>query len=82
MISKGFTDNNTNIETPNDIGIPEKPLKNEKKNNSSKTQQKKVDINVLKSRVQEIQNKENKKNIIILVSFISVIGTLIFYLSA
>ena len=27
MTIKGFTDNNTNIETPNDIGITEKPLK-------------------------------------------------------
>ena len=82
MENKGFADNSSNIETPNDISIPEKPLKNGKKNNSPVTQQKKVDINVLKSRVQEIQNKENKKNIIILVSFIFVIGTLIIYLSA
>ena len=82
MSIKGFTENNTNIETPNDIGVTEKPLKNGTKNNSPETRQKKVDINVLKSRVQEIQNKENKKNIIILVSFIFVIGTLIFYLSA
>ena len=26
MNTKGFTDNNTNIETPNDIGVAEKPL--------------------------------------------------------
>ena len=29
MTSKGFTDNQSNIETPNDIGVPEKPLKTE-----------------------------------------------------
>ena len=44
MITKGFADNNTNIETPNDMGIPEKPLKNGTKNNSRETRQKKVDI--------------------------------------
>ena len=27
MTTKGFADNNTNIETPNDIGMTEKPLK-------------------------------------------------------
>ena len=27
MTTKGFADNNTNIETPNDIGVAEKPLK-------------------------------------------------------
>jgi len=82
MITKGFTDKNSNIETPNDIRTTEKPLNNEKKHSSLETRQKKVDINVLKSRVQEIQNKENKKNIIILVSFIFAIGTLAIYLSA
>jgi len=27
MNTKGFTDNQPNIETPNDIGVAEKPLK-------------------------------------------------------
>ena len=27
MTTKGFAENQTNIETPNDIGIAEKPLK-------------------------------------------------------
>ena len=43
---------------------------------------KKVDINVLKARVQDIQNKENKKNITILISFLIAIAILVFYLSA
>ena len=30
MTTKGFADNNTNIETPNDVGVSEKPLKNHK----------------------------------------------------
>jgi hypothetical protein len=29
MNTKGFADNQTNIETPNDIGVAEKPLKNQ-----------------------------------------------------
>ena len=28
MSNKGFTDNQTSIETPNDIGVAEKPLTN------------------------------------------------------
>ena len=60
MTTKGFTDNNTNIETPNDVGVSEKPLKNDK------VIQNRVDINVLKSKLQETESKELKKNIYIL----------------
>ena len=48
MSTKGFADNNTNIETPNGIGITEKPLK------SQPVSSNRVDINVLKSKLQEI----------------------------
>ena len=41
MENKGFADNNSNIETPNDIGVAEKPLKS-KADTSNR-----VDINVL-----------------------------------
>ena len=56
MSNKGFADTETNIETPNDIGEAEKPLKNG-------TQSGRVDINILKSKLQKIESAEFKKNI-------------------
>ena len=55
MKNKGFTDNHTNIETPSDVVITEKPLKTHLKASN------RVDINVLKSKLQETESKENKK---------------------
>ena len=75
MNTKGFADNNANIETPNDIGITEKPLKP----NVITTQR--VDINVLKSKLQETESKEFKKNVTILSSLILGLGVLGVYLS-
>ena len=75
MSIKGFTENNTNIETPNDIGMAEKPLKNEKKTSN------RVDINVLKSKLQETESKEFKKNLFILLSLVLGLGILGIYLS-
>ena len=60
MENKGFADNNSNIETPNDIGVAEKPLK------TDKIKPERVDINILKSKLQETESKEFKKNLIIL----------------
>ena len=57
MSSKGFADNQTNIETPNDASIAEKPLK------SNPIRTNRVDINVLKSKLQETEDKEFKKNV-------------------
>ena len=42
MNSKGFVDNQTNVDTPNDISLSEKPLE------SKKITSNRVDINVLK----------------------------------
>ena len=75
MTIKGFTDNQTNIETPNDASIAEKPLKNEKKTSN------RVDINVLKSKLQENESKEFKKNLFILSSLVLGLGILGIYLS-
>ena len=75
MRSKGFADNNTNIETPNDIGVAEKPL------NSQTITQNRVDINVLKSKLQETESKEFKKNVYILSTLILGLGILGIYLS-
>ena len=75
MTTKGFTDNNTNIETPNDIEVSEKPLK------SNKITSNRVDINVLKSKLQETESKEFKKNVYILSSLVAGLGALGIYLS-
>ena len=75
MTIKGFADNQNNTETPNDISVAEKPLKQDKKSN------KRVDINVLKSKLQEIDNKEFKKNLVILLTLILALGILGIYLS-
>ena len=55
MENKGFADNQANTETPSDVGITEKPLKTHLKASN------RVDINVLKSKLQETESKENKK---------------------
>ena len=77
MNNKGFADNQTNIETPNDVGMTEKPL-NSKINGKIKER---VDINVLKSKLQESENKEFKKNIIVLSFLVLSLGALGVYLS-
>ena len=75
MENKGFTDKNISIETPNDIDISEKPLK------PNNIVQNRVDINVLKSKLQEAESKELKRNIYILSSLILGLGILGIYLS-
>jgi len=75
MTTKGFTENNANIETPNDVGATEKPLKNNRITSD------RVDINVLKSKLQESESKEFKKNIIVLSTLVLGLGVLGVYLS-
>ena len=75
MTTKGFADTNTNIETPNDVSVTEKPLK------SGKIIPKRVDINVLKSKLQETETKEFKKNVYILSTLVIGLGILGIYLS-
>ena len=75
MNNKGFEDNKQNIETPNDVLVTEKPLKNKQ----IRTQR--VDINVLKSKLQETESKEFKKNIFIFSSLVFGLGVLGIYLS-
>jgi hypothetical protein len=55
MLNKGLEAEINMDETPNLKVSDDRPLKD------SNNQSKKVDINVLKARVQELQNKENKK---------------------
>ena len=75
MENKGFTDNNSNIETPKDVGVAEKPLK------PNQISSGRGDINVLKSKLQETESKEFKKNVYILSSLILGLGVLGIYLS-
>jgi len=75
MTTKGFADNNAKIETPNDLGVAEKPLKRDI------IVPQRVDINVLKSKLQETESKEFKKNLGILSSLILALGILGIYLS-
>ena len=64
MKNKGFTDLNTEIETPNDFSEAGEPLK------------RRVDINILKSKLQETESREFKKNLISLVLLFTMLGVL------
>ena len=66
MNNKGFVETHTNIETPNDVDVAEKPLKSLKK---------RVDINILKLKLEETEAKELKKNIFVLSLLIIVVGS-------
>ena len=70
MKNNGFTDFKTEIETPNNFGQSEKPLK------TKRIQSNRVDINILKSKLQETENKEFKKNLFILTALFIVLGIL------
>ena len=72
MNNKGFAETHTSIETPNDVDVAEKPLK---------TSKKRVDINILKSKLEETESKELKKNIFILSLLIIGAGAFGVYLS-
>ncbi len=75
MDNKGFADTQSNVETPNDVGIAEKPLK------TNVISSGRVDINVLKSKLQETESKEFKKNLYILSLLILCLGIIGIYLS-
>ena len=75
MTIKGFTENTNNIETPNDINVSEKPL-NPKKISSGR-----VDINVLKSKLEAQQDKEFRKNLFIFSFCVLLLGSIGIFLS-
>ena len=75
MNEKGFESEITLDKTPHYGVTEEKPLK------ISKKQSKKVDINILKARAQEIENKESRKNISIFIFFLLMLGAFGIYLS-
>ena len=75
MTSKGFTEKTDNIETPNDINVSEKPL------NPNKISSGRVDINILRSKLEAQQGKEFRKNLYILSTLVLGLGILGVYLS-
>ena len=75
MNDKGFESEITLDEIPHFGETEEKPLK------TSKKQSKKVDINILRARAQEIENKESRKNISVFIFFLLMLGVLGIYLS-
>ena len=75
MSNKGFAEVQTNIETPNGVNVTEKPLK------TNKISSGRVDINILKSKLQESESREFKKNLFILTTLILGLGILGIYLS-
>tara|TARA_A100001015_G_C14679993_1_gene590307 strand:- start:349 stop:579 length:231 start_codon:yes stop_codon:yes gene_type:complete len=75
MNVKSFSEKSSNVETPNDIIDSEKPLISEK----NKT--KRVDINVLKSKLEEQESKEFKKNLSIFSLCALLLGAVGVYLS-
>ena len=75
MNKEGFKDNEVVVETPNGNNISEKPLKSKIINPN------RVDINVLKSKLQESESREFKKNVYILSSLVLGLGILGIYLS-
>ena len=75
MNIKGFTENTDNIETPNDVNGSEKPL------NSNKISSGRVDINVLKSKLEAQQGKEFRKNLFIFSFCVLLLGSVGLFLS-
>ena len=75
MTSKGFAGNTNNIKTPNDIDVTEKPL------NSNKISSSRVDINVLKSKLEAEQSRELRKNIFIFSFCVLLLGSIGIFLS-
>ncbi len=64
-----------NNDLKGEVVFKEKSLKSEE------NQIRKVDINVLKARVQESQNRESKKNILIFTFLLTVLGAVGIYFS-
>tara|TARA_B100000989_G_C19159854_1_gene310994 strand:- start:169 stop:399 length:231 start_codon:yes stop_codon:yes gene_type:complete len=72
---KGTTNNINNFENKEDSNISEKSL------DPKQTKSKKVDINILRSKLEHQENKEFKKNLIIFIFCIFLLGTIGVYLS-
>ena len=75
MDNKGFEDSENDINTQKNINDSKKPLK------LNGTTSGRVDINVLKSKLQKLESAEFKKNILILSVLVLLLTILGIYLS-
>ena len=75
METKGLQDKNVITETLDNVVVSKKPLE------PKKIKTNRVDINVLKSKLQETESKELKKNVYILSSLVAGLVALGIYLS-
>ena len=75
MNFKGTTNNINNLESTEDSNISEKSL------DPKQTKSKRVDINILRSKLEHKESKEFKKNLIIFIFCIFLLGTIGVYLS-
>tara|TARA_B100000941_G_C28250332_1_gene421180 strand:- start:400 stop:630 length:231 start_codon:yes stop_codon:yes gene_type:complete len=75
MSSNDFIKNTDNIKISKDVNVSEKPL------NSNKISSGRVDINILKSKLDAEQNKEFRKNIFIFLFCVFLLGIIGVYLS-
>ena len=70
MADKDFTNLGNEIENPNDFSDAEKPIK------IRRSSLNRVDINILKSKLQETESKEFKKNLLILIVVFTILAIL------
>ena len=75
MSSKSFLDKNNKIETPHDT------IDSEKLSISEKYKSNRVDINILRSKLEEQESREFKKNLLIFCLCVLLLAALGFYLS-
>ena len=70
MTDRGFTNLSNEIENSNDFSDAEKPIKIRRSSFN------RVDINILKSKLQKAESKEFKKNLIIFIVLFTILGIL------
>ena len=70
MADRDFTNLGNEIENPNDFSDAEKPIK------IRRSSLNRVDINILKSKLQKAESKEFKKNLIIFIVLFTILGIL------
>jgi len=70
MADRDFTNLGNEIENPNDFSDAEKPIK------IRRSSLNRVDINILKSKLQETESKEFKKNLLILIVLFTILAIL------
>ena len=75
MNFKGFRNKSSNDDTPNDVDVSEKPI------NSKKISSGRVDINILRSKLEAQQGKELRKNIFIFSFCVLLLGSIGVFLS-